>query len=143
MAGFNDHGDFARFAADLHRTARDLPDELADAGETVGRTLRPLAQGHAVAELPHRGGLGAWMAARIASRVQRQPSLPGARIQTAAGDADLSGANDGTVIHPTYGGGAWDEQRIRRGFFTRAQDDLIAPWRRAALGALDRALRHL
>lgn len=73
---------------------------------------------HAVAVLPHRGGLGAWVAeSKVNFRAIRGSQDGGARIKVGRGTrhgwrADLDGLDGGVAIHP-------DNSRAHRGWFSQ------------------------
>ncbi len=108
--------------------------------------LREKVRANAIATLPSRGGLGAWVArARFSVRFQDSGRSAGVRVKVsrASGDgdkADLKALDDrGRIRHPLWGNrGHWYGQSVAAGFFSRVWDK--QRWVDTVDDAFDRAL---
>lgn len=107
--------------------------------------LRAEVRAHAVRILPHRGGLGAWVAAaKFTVRFKDSGRSAGVSVRVgrkSKGDkSDLDGLDrTGTVRHPLYGNRSeWFGQKVPPGFFTEMWDK--QEWLAIADQAFDRAL---
>jgi hypothetical protein len=120
-------------------TIKKVRAALRNAGKPLGRKV--LERG--AAELPHRGGLSAKIAAL--GRVGVSSAL-GGRVATISvvlrmKGADLSKINQGNLRHPVFGNRAvWVGQPIRPGAFRRAFDAEAEEARKAALAAAQQVL---
>jgi hypothetical protein len=109
----------------------------------VRRSIRK----EALRTLPHRGGLGAWVAStritvqiRVSARTARVTLKGGHRSRRGA--TDLRAINRGRVRAPSWGHrgpGAWHTQSVPAGFFTRPAAE-AREWRAAIDTAIDQAL---
>jgi hypothetical protein len=107
--------------------------------------LRSEVRAHAVRILPHRGGLGAWVAAaRFSVRFKDAGRSAGVSIRvgrkSGKNKSDLDSLDrTGTVRHPLYGNRSeWFGQKVPPGFFTEMWDK--QQWLKIADDAFDRAL---
>lgn len=107
--------------------------------------LRAEVRAHAVRILPHRGGLGAWVAAaRFTVRFKDTGRSAGVRIKVSRKStkdkSDLDSLDiEGVVRHPLYGHRKhWFGQKVPPGFFTDMWDK--QQWVEIADQAFDRAL---
>jgi hypothetical protein len=112
--------------------------------------IRAAVRANALGQLPHRGGLGVWVArARVTARIRRSAtnagiSLVGGRNSGSRRRTDLRAIDAGTVRHPTYGHGPWTPQTVTPGFFTRAvTDEGATAFRAAVVVAVDNAAREV
>lgn len=98
------------------RIAQDI-----GAGLRAGRAgIKSAFKTHAMAALPTRGGLDAW----VVSSSFRSPVRVGARtarmsIVVSKPGHDLDGLDSGLVIHPFYGRRPWSNQGVPPGSISR------------------------
>lgn len=89
--------------------------------------VRRRIKGQALAILPHRGGLGAWVAG---TRITAKVTLGGKRVtvvlrggrNSRRGRTDVRAIDRGRVRHPFWGRrgrGQWGTQTVPDGFFTK------------------------
>jgi hypothetical protein len=124
--------------------------------KAIGRGIRkgvpPVARAireRALATLPHRGGLGAWVAA---SKVTARISLSGRRgsvklkagRNSSGGRSDIRAIDDGRVRAPAWGrrGASWHTQSVTPGFFTQTAA-ASKDWYDGVDQAVDEALNTL
>lgn len=142
--------------SDIERLVRDLRafDGRAELVRAFRRRIRePLpgvrraVRARALATLPRRGGLGAWVAsARIGAVVRLSGRSVGVRLRGGRNSArrrsDLAAIDRGVVRAPSWGrraAGSWHDQPVSPGFFTQPAAE-IGQWRQACLRAVDDAL---
>jgi hypothetical protein len=112
--------------------------------------VRRAVRATALRQLPHRGGLGAWVAAaRIGATVRATARTVTARIHTdrasLRGRSDLAAIDRGRVRAPAWGNRtAWHTQRVAPGYFTRTVTvDAQRQWLDAARDAARIAAREI
>lgn len=120
--------------------------------------VRARIKATAVSTLPHRGGLGTWVAAtKITASVTLQRkavfirlrggrrSVSNLRGGAAGGQSDIRAIDRGRVRHPSWGRrfrGQWFTQTVPPGFFTKTAAD--APeWSTAIDAAQAKALESI
>ena len=133
---------FTALAARIRKAEGDLKPELYDALERAAPSLEHAATRSAAANLPHRGGLNAVVAAAGMSHQRR---AGGIRI-TARGITQLALTNSGKVRHPVYGNpGTWVTQFIpkARDWFDKPMHDGAPKVRRELVKALDKIARKI
>lgn len=113
---------------------------------------RARIQARAVEVLPHRNGLGVWVArARVTARVNLRSANS---VQVTIRDgrnsrharSDLRAIDRGRVRAPTFGRrgpGMWHTQQVRPGFATDTVADMAPVWRAAVVTAVNRATADL
>jgi hypothetical protein len=129
---------------------REIVKALSKAVRKPVPAVRRAIKARALATLPHRGGLGAWVAA---SRVTTQVKLTGrsAAIRlkggrnSSGGRSDIKAIDAGRVRAPSWGKrtpASWHAQRVPAGFFTKPVSE-ADQWVAAADQAVDAALEQL
>jgi hypothetical protein len=125
---------------------RELRREVRKPVPSITRRVRISA----AATLPHRGGLGAWVAA---SRITASVRLSGRRVgvtmrggrNSKGGRSDIAAIDAGRVRAPSWGRrgpGSWHTQGVVPGFFTRPVTE-ANEWPVAIEAAVDHALETL
>jgi hypothetical protein len=120
--------DIATVAAAVRKLGADrsIVNEMTKAIRRAVPPIRGAVRRNALAYLPSRGGLGAWVArGSITARVRRSASNAGVTIvdgrNSAGGRTDMRRINAGTVRHPYWGDRrSWAPQTVRAGFFDDA-----------------------
>jgi hypothetical protein len=113
--------------------------------------IRKAIRDRAIETLPHRGGLGAWVAA---SRVNGPVAVSGRRIRlkikagrnSRGGRSDIDAIDRGRVRAPTWGHrglGAWHTEIVEPGFFTKPAQEAAEPIGGAMSRAVDQAFDRL
>lgn len=108
--------------------------------------IRTSIRDNIVEELPHKGGLGVWVAkARITAKIRRAAASAGVAVRVSRTSAsgkrtDLKRIDAGTVRHPTFGHKPWRAQTVNPNSITdgvteEGRDQL----EQAALAAVARA----
>ena len=113
--------------------------------------IRKAVKDRAVESLPHRGGLGRWVASsRLSAAVQVNSRRVRMRIRagrnSAGSRSDISAIDRGRVRAPSWGHkgiGAWHTQAVPSGFFTKPAEDAAGRVFEAIDGAVDLALDEL
>jgi hypothetical protein len=129
---------------------REIVKALGKAIRKPVPAVRRAIKARALETLPHRGGLGAWVAA---SRVTTQVKLAGrtAAIRLTGGRNSRGGRSDikaidaGHVRAPSWGkrtDASWHTQTVAPGFFTKPASE-AGQWVRAADAAVDQALEQI
>lgn len=122
----------ARNLVEIRARIRELGDGSTIPRE-IGREIRsevpPLRQAverAALAQLPHRGGLNAWVAAsKVRASIRYGARSAGVRLVGSrngmGGRSDLAGIDQGTVWAPSWGrrSGKWHTQQVPPGYFSR------------------------
>jgi hypothetical protein len=140
------------FIAELkaHDDRRAVVQEMR---RTLRKAIPPVTEkirAYAVAILPSRGGLGAWVAeSKISASIKYGSRSAGVYLkgsrQSGKGKADLKRADAGQIRHPSWGRrgqGQWHAQAVPSGWFTTpARDE--STWRQAADEALDTAYARI
>lgn len=113
--------------------------------------VRAQIQQHAVSILPHRGGLGAWVADAVISATVRYTSgrsagirLKGSR-KSAKNKSDLTRIDAGRVRAPSWGKrtkASWHTQSVPSGWFSDPVRE-SPEWRGAVEDAVDSALDEI
>jgi hypothetical protein len=123
----------------------DMAKEIRKAVPPIRRAVKV----RAVQILPHRGGLGSWVAkARITSSIRTSGNSAGVKIKggrnSRGGRSDLKAIDAGQVRHPTWGHRPWSAQAVRAGFFTDAATPVARDHlERAVLVAADHAAERI
>lgn len=102
---------------------KELRKTLREPVDPVRRRIKATA----VATLPRRGGLGAWVAqTKITAAVTLRGRAAGIRLRGGRNSlrkrSDIRAIDRGKVRHPSWGRrgrGQWHTQMVREGFFTR------------------------
>lgn len=111
--------DLARMQRELARIARrDLNRELVTAAARATKDVRPAFAAAALAALPRRGGLNAWVASRLTARARARAMGSGvnARVTVTRAGADIRALNQGRARHPVYGHDVWVNQPVAAGW---------------------------
>lgn len=140
----------ARLARDLRRF--DHGKEVVKAMRTELRApvkgARAKIRAHALAILPARNGLNAWIArSKVISQIriggrEAYVRLRGTRSNQTGRKSDLTSVDRGRLRAPSWGHrgpGAWHTQNVRTGFFTNAVRE--SDWTQAIDNAVDEAAR--
>src|SRR5215216_537781 len=95
------------------KVARDITRETHRGGPAI----RAAFKAHAMAVLPKRGGLNAWVASsRMTFRQTHGALTGGMRVKVGrnsrSGRAELEGLDNGLVIHPFYGHSPWSSEGV-------------------------------
>lgn len=145
----------SEFAREL-RTFAARGDVVNECRRDIRKEVPPLRKDireSAVSSLPHRNGLGAWVAkAGVTVRYKSSGRTAGfsLKVSRKAGDgdkADLKSLDDtGGVRHPLFGNRSkWYPQQVRPGYFTRVWqkrgNDMISTVDQAMDKALDKIRR--
>jgi len=100
--------------------------------------------------LPHRNGLGAWVAgSKITASVRTGARTAGITLRggrnSKGGRSDIRAIDRGRVRAPAWGNRrAWHSQTVPSGFFTRTVTEDLAPaWRQATIDAVNVATEAL
>lgn len=109
--------------------------------------VRVAIRARALATMPHRGGLAAWVAReRVTAVIRLAGRRAGVKVKgsrkTPKGKADLRRLDDGRVRHPSWGRrspGDWHTQAVPPHYFTDPALE-FDQWRDAAERAFDDAL---
>lgn len=111
-------------------------------------TIRAAVKARALAILPQRGGLAAWVAetkvsasVKVSSRVVGL-LVKGGRNKITGGRSDINAINRGRVRAPSWGRrweGQWHTQTVQPGFFTDAAMESADVVQRVTTDAVDRA----
>lgn len=142
--------DFARVSKDL----RAIDDKLLrqELYRGINRATKPMkddAKANARRVLPHRGGLGDFVAKTSLTTRTRGGQNPGVRIvarKTKKGGkkSDLDRIDRGQVRHPVFGNRkVWVQQDVTPGWFTKPMERGADPVRRALLDVLDDVKRKV
>lgn len=143
---------------ELQNLARDLKEagskefrkEFRDAGKRIGVPVGQAMKESAVSELPHHGGLGTWVAARMVTTVQVR--LAGANIgvrfksrrRGVKGLSDLAALNNGRARHPLFGDKShWYVTPVKAGWIGKALDPMADDIRDQFLKAIDTVRDHI
>lgn len=110
-------------------------------------SVRAAIKGRALATLPARNGLAAWVArTKITAKISFSGRAAGVRLKggrnSAGGRTDTRSIDAGTVRAPSWGRRAvtdWHSQRVDPGFFSAPAAE-VDQWRDAAAVAVDDAL---
>lgn len=138
----------ARVAADVRRlgASRVIVNEMAKEIRGAVPPIRDAIKVHEVEVLPHRGGLGAWVArGRISARVRRAAKTAGVKLvqgrNSAQKRSDLKRLDAGSIRHPVHGNRkAWALQTVPAGAFTKGVTDQgVTEFRQAVVTAVDNA----
>lgn len=113
--------------------------------------IRRAIKDRAVETLPHRGGLGAWVASsRLSAAVQVNSRRVRMRIKagrnSAGSRSDIRSIDRGRVRAPSWGHkgeGAWHTQSVKPGFFTDPAQEAAEDVYDAIDSAVDLALDEL
>jgi hypothetical protein len=111
--------------------------------------VRAAVRANAVAILPRRGGLGAWVAkTRVTARIRRSASNAGITFvggkNSKGKRSDLKRMDAGQTRHPTFGHRPWVAQSVTPGFFTHAvTEEGATAFREAVVVAVDNAAREV
>lgn len=112
--------------------------------------VRQAIKARALNTLPKTGGLNKWTSrTRITARVtvgssRIQVRLTGSR-NSLNGASDIRSLDRGRIRHPSWGRrgrGQWHTQLVTPGFFSDPATE-VEVWRRAALKAVDKAVKTL
>jgi ketopantoate reductase len=131
---------------------RTIVNEMTKEIKAAAKPLRPEIRANAVQILPHRGGLGAWVAkAAIRVAVKRGTraagvTLVGSRSKGTGKKAHLRSIEDGLVRVPVNRRnrrGAWREQAVPSGFMSEVVEEHGDEFRAAIVVAVDRAMRQV
>lgn len=117
------------------------------------RAARPVTaevRAHAEEILPHRGGLGAWVAAaKVNVRISYSARSAGIRLRgsrgSGKGKADLTGIDAGSVRHPSWGrrsAGSWHAQAVPAGWWSKPLEHQDG-FREQVDAAVDSALNEI
>lgn len=137
-------GDLAkleRLNAAIRNAPKELQKELATGLRKAVRPMPRIFRQGALGFLPHRGGLGEWVASGMRFRTTVSVGAnPRLRITGSLPGHDLAALNSGTDRHPTYGHrDRWVSQRIRPAWWddagvlaaNEAGDEIVAAVDRA------------
>lgn len=111
--------------------------------------VRAAVRANAVAILPHRGGLGAWVAkTRVTASIRRSASNAGISFvggkNSRGNRSDLKRLDAGQTRHQTFGHRPWVAQSVPPGFFTKAVTvEGAEAFREAVVVAVDNAVREV
>jgi hypothetical protein len=139
-------GAAVRKLGDGRTVVNEMAKEIRDAVPPV----RAAARQHALAFLPKRGGLNAWVAAAsVRAAVRRGPRSAGVSLVAGRNSrrrrADLDRLDrDGRLRHPLYGDrDFWYLQSVQPGWFTAAVVDHTDDFADAIADAVDTAARKV
>lgn len=116
-----------------------------DAARSLRRGAGPVSRAvkeNVVTVLPHRGGLGLWVAqARVDYRVRQGGLDVVAHVRVGRAGHDLRGLDGGIVIHPFYGRGPWSSQGVPPGSISNPiREEGGNQLEQAGVAAIDRAV---
>jgi len=98
----------------------------------------------AVADLPHTGGLGEWVAkSRISPRTRTTGKSAGVRITGAKSGHDLEAINRGQLRHPVFGHNRWVSQTVSSGWWERGAMREAGAVRRDLIVAMEEVAARL
>lgn len=128
---------------DRKEVVKQLRKEIREPVPLVRKAIR----GRALATLPHRGGLNAWVAkVRINVAIKLSGRSAGVRIRggrnSTGGRTDTKAIDRGRVRAPSWGHRgrkAWHTVVVASGFFTKPATE-TDDWRNACVRAVDKAL---
>lgn len=131
-------------------TDRVVVNNLAREIRSVGKPAKAAVKARALATLPARGGLNAWVA-RAAVRVAVRRGTRTAGVSLVAGRnsqrrrSDLKAIDAGRVRAPAWGRRtSWHVQAVTPGFFTEAVDaSAVTEFRAGMVRAIERAEREV
>jgi hypothetical protein len=131
-------------------TDRVIVNEMAKEIRQAVPPIRAAIRAHALATLPRRGGLAAWVAkAKVTALVRRGASNAGVTIKdskTSRGNRhDMRAVNAGFIRHPLWGNRQhWYSQRVAPNFFDDAiTEEGVTAFRHAVVVAVDRAIERV
>jgi hypothetical protein len=112
--------------------------------------VRKAIKAAAVGTLPHRGGLGLWVASsRVTATVQVSGRKAGVKLKGGRNSArkrsDIAAIDRGTVRAPAWGrrtAASWHTQAVAPGFFTKTAAD-SKEWAAAVDAEVNRSLDQL
>jgi hypothetical protein len=130
--------------------AKQLRKEFMRAGRELGKPVAEAFKAAALAELPKKGGLNEWTAARMKTKTQIRLSGKDlgvsfiTRHKGVKGLSDLKGLNNGKVRYPLFGDtGHWYMHEVPAGFIFRAFEAMGEDVRNEFLAAVDRTIEQL
>jgi hypothetical protein len=129
---------------------REIVKALGQAIRKPVPAVRRAIKARALATLPHRGGLGAWVAAsRVTTQVKLSGRTAAIRLKggrnSRGGRSDIRAIDAGRVRAPSWGKrttASWHSQTVTAGFFTKPASE-ADQWVRAADTAVDAALEQI
>lgn len=128
-------------------TDRTIVNEMAKEIRAAVPPVRKGFKANALAYLPRRGGLGAWVArAKVTARIRRSASNAGVTLvagrNSQGGRTDMKRMDAGKTRHPMWGNrSAWAPQTVKAGVFTDAvTDEGAQAFREATVRAVDNAV---
>lgn len=129
---------------------RTIIKNLTKRVKVLGNPIKAELASSAVATLPKRGGLGAWVAkSRVLISVRRGTNTAGVSIRdgrnSAGGRSDLVSIDAGSVRHPTFGNRrSWTVQAVTPGFATRViEGPAVDMFRMETLAAIDESIQEV
>lgn len=139
--------EFATLARDLRRAGRtDLRAELTRGLMAARAPVVQALQRSATDTLPNRGGLAARVAgSQFAFRTLggSDPHVEVTATERPGAPVDLATLDDGSVLHPVFGGRRWVRQRVTPQWFTRAIEEQESTFEAALSDAVQRVLSDL
>lgn len=128
---------------------RTIPNKMAKEIRRAVPPIRKAIKAHEIEILPHRGGLGRWVASGgIRASVRRGARTAGISLvqgrNSRGGRSDLRKIDRGMVRAPAWGNRkAWHLQHVPAGAFTDAARAHVDDFRDACVIAVDKAVEEV